>query len=549
MGVSDVENERLLRLDPESMGLPPDDEEANSPGWRRRLRRRVPAWINWKAALFAAIILIASLGLLTNSFRMVKEDTKKTIRPVEPQPVESQPVEQQPVTGQPPQESEALIMSESFQLCNGALHRYEDQVMALDFNSDRSLELFEEQHDHEGEYHVRVGGQVEIRRLDSGEPRMVLKIATNEPEMLLSIFQDDAQQGMKVSIPKKYNSSIRGQAPCVEIKTTVWAPEDANLKQLSIEAIHLDINFLDDLSLNVTEHTEITSITGGVRSGVSAPASNAGQGAPPAASEYTFVPAKDSYAFNSTAIEVRTVSGDISGNWPLSELLGLHSTTGSIEINVTPKERILFSPPRAVLSLSTTSGPISVVEPVHLGQMPLQDYMVDIKSVSGSIHGVAAFGTAVMLESVSNDIIFDLLPVMDQGKLSPWTPAQLQTTTRSGATVVRVLDPVWYGNSSNTAPTMPRLFDCLDAWHEETSGNVKLQYPNTWKGNAEVKSTSGRVGINGREVVLVSQQNKFMGADTRVCKGPKGYGEKDEPGSRIYAYGTSGDMYLTIGDE
>ncbi|KAI0595781.1 hypothetical protein F4775DRAFT_342248 [Biscogniauxia sp. FL1348] len=542
MGASEVENERLLGLDPESMRLPPDDEEANTPAWRRRLRRRVPTWINWKTTLFAAIILIVSVSLLTNSFRTVKEDTNKTIRPVE-----SQPIEQQPVTEQP-QESEAPAMSQPFQLCEGTPHQFEDQVMALNFDSDKSVSFFEEQHEHPGEYPVLVEGQVEVRRLDGGEPRMVLKTATNDPDMLLSIFQDDAEQRMKVSIPKKYSSSVGRQTPCVEMRATIWVPENANLRVLSINVTHFGIGLLDDLSLNVKDHTALISTTGSIGAGVGTPASNAGQGIGSSVSEYTYVPAKDSYVFNSTAVEARTVSGQISGNWPLYEILGLHTTAGSIKVDVTPKERLQPGPGVAVLSLSTTSGDISVVEPIHSAPVPLLDYLVDIKSTSGSIHGAVAFGPAIKLQSVANDIVFDLLPVMHRSRLTPQTPAQLETVSRSGVTVARILDPIWYGGSSDTASTT-RLFDCLEAKHQETSGDMKLQYPKTWKGNAEVKSTSGRVSIAGNEVFLVSQANKMLGADTRVCKGPKGYGEKDEPGSKILAVGTSGDMYLTIGEE
>ncbi|KAI1495246.1 hypothetical protein F5X96DRAFT_612745 [Biscogniauxia mediterranea] len=439
-------------------------------------------------------------------------------------------------------------MSQSFQVCDGTPRQFEDQVMALNFDGDKSVSFFEEQHEHSGEYPVLVEGQVEIRRLDGGEPRMVLKTVTNDPDMLLSIYQDDAEQRMKVSIPKKYNSSIGRQTPCVEMKATIWVPENANLKVLSVNVTHFRIDLLDDLSLKVIDHTALISTTGSIGAGVGTPVSNAGLGTGSSASEFTYVPAKDSYAFNSTAIEARTVSGQISGNWPLYEILGLHTTTGSIKVDVMPKERLLSGPGMAVLSLSTISGDISVVEPVHTAPMPLMDYLVDIKSTSGSIHGAVAFGAAIKLQSIANDIVFDLLPVMHRNQLTPQTPAQLETASRSGVTVVRVLDPIWYGGSNDTA-SITRLFDCLEAKHQETSGNMKLQYPKTWKGNAEVKSTSGRVSITGKEVVLVSQARQVIGADTRVCKGPKGYGEKDEPGSKIFASGTSGDMYLTIGEE
>lgn len=70
-----------------------------------------------------------------------------------------------------------------------------------------------------------MAGQINIRRLESGGgPRLVLQVATNEPDLLLDVNSDEELQAMKITVPKKYSASIGGQQPCIEMKATVWVP-------------------------------------------------------------------------------------------------------------------------------------------------------------------------------------------------------------------------------------------------------------------------------------------------------------------------------------
>jgi hypothetical protein len=64
MGVAEVESERLLGSQLESMGGP-IDEEHGTRAWVRRARRRVPGWFNWKYALLALVVLIVSILFLS----------------------------------------------------------------------------------------------------------------------------------------------------------------------------------------------------------------------------------------------------------------------------------------------------------------------------------------------------------------------------------------------------------------------------------------------------------------------------------------------------
>lgn len=69
-----VESERLLGRDPESMGTPGDEEEAYRPRWSRRIRRKLPPWLNWKLSLLGIVLLMITIGFLSSGYKAVKGD-------------------------------------------------------------------------------------------------------------------------------------------------------------------------------------------------------------------------------------------------------------------------------------------------------------------------------------------------------------------------------------------------------------------------------------------------------------------------------------------
>ncbi|KAL7624465.1 hypothetical protein AAE478_006030 [Parahypoxylon ruwenzoriense] len=564
MGVANVENERLLgRPGPESIGQPDDEEPSSTPysRWTRRVRRRLPTWLSWRVLLLGSIILAVSIGFLASSFRIIRVDNdhKKTIvaEPVDQDPPSSSDPEPAPVEGEP---APAAPFQPTY--CEDAQYRFEDQILALDFNRGRNVTFIEDQHAHRGLAQVHVAGQVDVRRLDgssSSSPRLVLEIATNDKGVRLDVFTDEAAQAIKVSVPNKYDSSTPGRSPCVEMRATIWVPEGAELGVLSLGAVHLDVLLLNDLSLRLADYARISSVTGDIRSAAGRPlaynATGGGHGiAVGATPDYTFVPAPASYIFGPRIIEVSTTSGRIDGNWPLLDMLGLHTTSGGIKVSITPGAALPSDPKPAVLSLSSISGVIHATEPVHEpSRIPPRDYLVDVKSTSGGIHGALAFGAGIEVKSTAGDIVLDLLPAFDGGKLSPAQPAQLETATTSGTTAVRVLEPLWFGAPagaiSNAAAVVARrrsarrALDCLQAVHKSTSGDVGLRYPQAWEGRLQAETTSGQLRVRGREVKIVRSVSGWPGSTLEARKGAGG------PGSTIRVHALMGDLDAVIGTE
>ncbi|KAK8039403.1 hypothetical protein PG993_007814 [Apiospora rasikravindrae] len=587
-----IEDERLLGRDPESMGLP-NDEESVRPAWRQRVRRRLPTWLSLRTTLLALVLLIASVGFLASSYRVVKDDRGNTIRPSPAEPIK-QPADQAPLDPPPPgaphPDLPALQPLESTH-CKNATFRFPEQIMAVNFNKEKYFSFVEEMALHKGHDDVSIAGQINIRKVDAtGNPRVILEIVTNDPDLRVDVNADEADQMMKVTVPKHTQASNADIRPCMEMRATIYVPENAELKEMGIKTVHLDILTLDDLSLKVAEYTRLVSDLGDIVSaaGNARTYTTAEKTPMTGAKDYIFVPAKNTYKFDSRLIEVQTVAGNIGGTWPLYDLLGLHATAGNVQASIAPKPVLESDPKPAVLSLSTVSGFLSAAEPIHeLDQMPIREYLVDLKSTSGRIHGALAFSTGIDLKSTASDIAVDLLPVLDSSRVNATSPAQLETGTTSGTTAVRVLDPIWFAGwsaspppSSNNSPaplphasgkrdnakpvpitltamaTLEQVRDtaaaaglanqplnCLQGVHKSTSGDIGLKYPASWVGTLVGDSTAGKLGASGKDVRIVKSTSGLGRSELIAYVGQNG------GASSIRTHSMIGNLACQVGQQ
>jgi hypothetical protein len=244
---------------------------------------------------------------------------------------------------------------------------------------------------------------------------------------------------------------------------------------------------------------------------------------------------------DSPVIVASTTAGGISGNWPLYDILDLRVTSGDIKTSITPKPVLDSDPKPAVLSISSLSGSIHAIEPIHeLDLIPIREYLVDIKTTSGEVHSALAFGESIELKSTASDITVDLLPVLDSDKLSPSNPAQLQTVTTSGSTAVHVVEPIWFGQKSRAGA--PR-FDCLQAAHKSTSADIGLRYPQSWVGDLHADTMSGRLILKGKDVRVTRASGGWPGSRIEAYKGQSG------DSSTITVTTMLGNLDATLGDE
>ncbi|KAI1433072.1 hypothetical protein GGR50DRAFT_688545 [Xylaria sp. CBS 124048] len=547
MGLPRGERESLLRPQPQSMRAPVEEE--NGGGHNRVLRSSWPVWRYVFLALVVLVVLLVTAFWAVVHFRIA-------LRPLSPID---------------PDFGSSFLTS----YCDGEQHRLKDQILALYFGESQNLAFQEVPRKHHASKPVNVGGQINVRRLTkgNGEPRMVLEIATNEPDLPVYTFIDADLQSMDVEVPEKYESTVPGQRPCVEMRGTIWVPEEAELGILHIEASHLDVLLFDDLSLRVVDHTKITSIVRHVEAGASKPITYAVDDEDedenddddddddedfvfldipsPSPDRDVFESAKNSWLFDSRITEVHTTSGDISGNWPLYDTLRLHTTSGNIKISITPMEDSDSHPQPAMLSIATVSGSISATEPIHEHSLiPRRDYLVDLKSISGKIQAALAFGTEAAVSTTASDMALELLPVINVDRLTPRNPAQLDTATTSGLTSVRVVEPLLF--TTTRTPLAPRsdgdagvsrALDCLEASHRSTSSDIGLRYPQSWEGLLYATTTGGRIVAGGKDLKILRYAGAWPGSQMEAQKGDGGVK------STIRVQTLLGSLDVIVGDE
>ncbi|KAI1323845.1 hypothetical protein F5Y16DRAFT_403071 [Xylariaceae sp. FL0255] len=497
------ENDRLLGPLPESMGLPPH-EETNHPAWLIRARRLLSPLFGWKMILVTFILMIVILTL--------------TLRP------------KKTTTGSMP--------PTDLNWCKGGHYLVDDRAIPLSFDVSSSITFREKIYERNGPTTVQVVGEVDVRRITSGIPRLSLEVVANVPSLQFEILIDEAQQVVVIGVPRKDEYTDKGERPCVQMRATIWVPENAKIGALSIDGPHLDIRFFNDLSLHVANYTTLKSVIGAIHSGFDAVSSHMMSDFP------EFAPVSDSYIFDSRVVEVATTSGMISGNWPLYDNLTFHTISGDVEVSITPKEELAIHLKPAALSVHTVSGNVYAIEPISQTKKILpRDYITHIKTQAGKIHGALALGSGMSVDSSSGSVSLELLPVVVGDNPSPTVPARLETNTVSGTSAVQVFEPLRFDKNGKSETMAEPAFGFVDASHHSTSANINLRYPQSWEGLFSASSISGKLSARGKDLQITKRPGQWP---VYRLEARKGWGPK---ASAIEVHTTSGSVDAVIGDE
>lgn len=462
------------------------------------------------------------------------------------------------------------------------------ETFDVSFDPDSSLTVVQKIHDDDGHgwSDVQVQGAVVLRRSGSDTPgsAVVVEAIVNDDSLTIDTSWDAEYQTLVVTVPRRLSWDYGNQRPCINVKITVWVPEDGALDKLKVDTVHLDIRLLDNLSLSVLKHTKLSSIVGSAISALSVADSGRidnvfGVGAP---EDFPFQPG--SFRFRSRFIEVKTTAAPIKGSWPLYDYLGLQSTSGAIKVYIEPKEADRDAPKPAILYIQSFSGNVEFREPIYdaadmFGQLqalnatgadatavdgraeqllPPRDYSLDVHTTSGDISGAAAFSSTASFRSTSGDLSVDLLPVLDRSLTkADAKAASLQTSSTSGKTNVRVLEPLWVDSLSKSsadgssysagllgAGDSPPPLRCLYGKHRSTSADIQVTYPGSWEGDIELSSLTGDLKVAGDGVKLIKAGSEWPGINKSLLarKGEKGAGAK------LKGESTSGDVDVVVGE-
>lgn len=395
-----------------------------------------------------------------------------------------------------------------------------------------------------------VYGEVILQPVDaSSSGQIQLEIATNDEDLHVDVDFNKRDQQFKVTVPRWVDWREPSWRPCIKIIITVSVPREAQLELLHVETVQLNVAIKDGFVLSSVTDAQIKTISGDVVTG-SLSSSNV---AP--------------YALASRSIIIDTVSGDVSGWFPLYDLLKIHTISGHVKTDLTPKPSQDKKPEQAVLNVESVSGDIKIIEPLlrnkHDGEFPPRDYVVGISSSSGHIAAELAFTSKAKIETISGDQKLTLLPLFGSSSSQP----TLSTDTKSGRTTLTLLEPLWkegatgIGHYDSMTPSkdknskldnydepwiiihpdqqLDKLPDVdrtptmnasgggdglarLKSHHASISGDFRLNYPASWQGSFVLTTLSGGQDIRGDDL-----HYKRAGGIIKRIEGTKGEGKSD----------------------
>lgn len=239
---------------------------------------------------------------------------------------------------------------------------------------------------------------------------------------------------------------------------------------------------------------------------------------------------------------IRTSSGSVRGAFALRDLLRIQSQSGSVNIDVLPKEVDEKSPAPAQFSVITASGSIQARSPLE-GNLPERDYRTSIESRSGSLSGDYIHGSLTTLVSNSGSIKINVLPYYAEH----CSGSLLGTYGHSGQHKVLVLPPYLdkvVTGECDVAPGRPtsEVLNNLQSDHQSTSGSLDLSYPQAWEGMIEGKTTSGSITLRGKDVEKWGDFD--IGPHRHHLLARKGYGT-----SKLDFQSTSGSVLIKFGED
>lgn len=450
---------------------------------------------------------------------------------------------------------------------------------AVDFHPSRNLTVIQEvERDDRGGsgWHPKVWGQLLLRPTTGSSPGKVdVEAITNSEHISVRTEFNKETQVLRVETPKRVDWSLSAQAPCIQLRITVWAPQETLLTLLYLHLTHLDVEILDELDLSVLDKTLISTVAGNVKTSKPQDDSSEAQ-----------------YKLHSREIYVHTVSGNVEGSFPLYDVLSIQTASGDITTKVTTKPVSPDDPRPATLHVESVSGHIDVREPLDRAlaadkpdkEFPPRDYIAKMASSSGDITAVVATSSLADFRSQSGDLTLKLWPVLDSGLLKATAGRKpvLITDTKSGDTKLELLQPVWTSLRTVAWPGLPespatpgkhrdhehRDPEMDDPWiiihpdseetphvdtttiaapalsilkskHTSVSGDVELRYPHTWEGTLEAETISGSQTVRGEGLQVTKVGKPYL----RRIVARKGNGD-----SELNVQTVSGDEHILVGE-
>ncbi|PVH87915.1 hypothetical protein DL98DRAFT_566312 [Cadophora sp. DSE1049] len=550
--------------EPESMGAPAYEPTENTP--LASIKKLTPTKKRWLKHLGIAVLVLIIFAMFTTAtFRHDKEADKLP------------PPGSQPDKGQPDHDDsgDERPIDSSTPYCTAAKHK--EDVVTYEFPVGSDITVLQTTRESGGslfQTYVSTVGEIRLRRLPKDSKHgnrayFTVDVQVSDESLQVEKSWDEDSRVLKIVTPRAAPLSA-GETHCISLEITAWIPEDAQFSNLLIEAISLTLRVLDDVKVNVSGRSKFTTISGGVRF----PAINATDAK--SQTDSSAWRSSEEFPFSSRKIIVETMSGSIKGNYPLMDILGLSSQSGSIRVDVFPQPVLPSAPAPADLEVQSSSGTIQVNCPVGgTYTPPPRNYITTVHSTSSTISGSYYLGSSNSFKTTSGTIRITGLPVLRGGD-SPTAPNNsFETHTISGTTDVEVLDPIFISLLSNSLESQKPVGDdepflvippgnmatqalfeidsrttaedtklhTLSSIHSSNSASIRLEYPSAWEGTVHGKCVSGNIVAKGEGVRIINSRNGPGYSELKARKGDMGKGQ----GSMVEMKGISGSLTFLVG--
>jgi hypothetical protein len=486
--------------------------------------------------------------------------------------------------------------------CSSAI--YHEDVATYKFPIGADLTVMQTTYDNDGERSVNVGiaGEIRLRKLPKGSStgnQAYITVDVNVSDQNLRVIKtwDHETRILKVATPQ-YARFGSGQPHCVSLEITAWFPEHAELTDLLIEAIHLNLRVAEDIKMSVSGQSKFASLNGHVAfPSISLLGLGTEFSTPSETSQFidldeggssSGLAAQVNIPFSSRRIVVETLSGSITGCYPLMDFLGVTSQSGSVKINVFPQPVLPSAPAAAELVIDTIAGSIEVNLPVRDAVYPTylpppRNYTTRVQCRSGSIKGSYYLGSISDFRTVAGSIHITTMPVLLAGSAdeSGGPPNSFETYTVHGGIKVDVLDPVFIAMEpyvderpernphSNIylptgdddpyviiPPSMDRALFKVDksemsrehrlrnlhSIHGSQHGSIRLQYPTVWEGTLHAKTLTSSISAGGEGLRIIEEKKGFASNELLARTGVDG----DDEGCFVDMSALSGSLHFLV---
>lgn len=376
-------------------------------------------------------------------------------------------------------------------------------------------------------------GEIRLRRAPFNsthgkDPYITVDIGTSTKMSTVLNWSEDSQT-LELTTPR-YADRYTSKPQCLYVIITAYFPEDIELTSLLFDSPTLNIA-LSDVKVNVTRRSKFSTASGHVwlttadeeEARVIPQSSHPALCSKPEFKTKSMDEPAAEIQFSSRRTVVETVSGQITGTYPLLDDLLLSSESGDITVTVSPQPASETAPAPADLEVQTASGSIHVDLPISgKGQaivgktIPFRDYITRVHSTSGSLSGSYYLGSESNFKTTSGSVNIVTLPILptDDGT-SKVPPNSFETHTISGTTKISVLEPIIFtpvsltpekakqppldiGDGDPYKAVLPPIsielqsieaakLRSLRSAHSSNTGTITASYPVAWQGSVHVK--------------------------------------------------------------